>query len=364
MPPPDLNILLPYVTGDLLGVGGALRLTPEHFIVEEMPLYDAMGEGPHLYLNVTKANITTKEVQQQLEKLFALPRGAVGFAGLKDKNALTTQTFSIPSNAAMEMDEALVARVTDTLPLTVNWARRHRNKLKAGHLLGNRFRITITDIALSAEDAITRALAVAERLRQDGAPNYFGPQRFGSEGDNAQSGYEILMGRRNTRDRWLRQFLISSYQSHLCNLYLARRLEMGAFTRILAGDVAKKHATGGIFDVVDVEAEQPRFAAQEISFTAPMFGSKMRRAQSEAAALEQEIEAETGLTDENWRKTHTEGTRRMGRLLAEDLECLPHRDGIELRFALPKGAFATTLLREFMKNQAAPLPSEEIDPIE
>ncbi len=364
MPPPDLNVFLPWSTAALPGVGGALRLAPEHFVVEELPLYEALGEGPHLYINLTKANLTTKEVQQQLERLLGLGRGSVGFAGLKDKYARTTQTFSIPSNAPPEQDEALVARVAEALPVTINWARRHRNKLKAGHLLGNRFQITITDIALPAGEALARAQAVAAALAETGAPNYFGPQRFGGEGDNAQTGYELLTGSRSMRDKWLRQFLVSSYQSHLCNVYLARRVEQGAFTHLWLGDVAKKHATGGIFDVADLEADQPRFDAHEISFTAPMFGSKMRPAQAEAAILEDELAAGTGLTDANWRRMHTDGTRRMGRLFATELAVNEHPLGLEVAFVLPKGAFATTLLREFMKNESAALPPEEAEPFE
>ena len=364
MPPPNLNIDLPYSTGALPGVGGVLRVAPEHFVVEEIPLYEASGEGPHLYINLTKANVTTKEVQQRLEQLFGLQRGSVGFAGMKDKFARTTQTFSVPSNAPPEQDDTLVARVADALPVTINWARRHRNKLKAGHLLGNRFRITITDSALPADEELARAQAIAAMLHAVGAPNYFGPQRFGGEGDNAMTGYELLTGKRSMRDRWLRQFLVSSYQSHLCNLYLARRVELGAFTHLWLGDVAKKHATGGVFDVADLEAEQPRFEAHEISFTAPMFGSKMRRAQAEAALLEDELEAETGLTDVQWRKMHTEGTRRMGRLFAADLALSQSSLGLEVAFMLPKGAFATTLLREFMKDASAALPAEELESFE
>jgi tRNA pseudouridine13 synthase len=361
MPPPDLNITLPWSTGALPGVGGALRLAPEHFIVEEIPLYEALGEGPHLYINLTKQHLTTKEVQQRLEGLLGLSRGSVGFAGMKDKYARTTQTFSIPIHTPPAQDDALVARVAGALPVTINWARRHRNKLKAGHLLGNRFRITITDLPLAPDEALARAQAVAAALAAVGAPNYFGPQRFGGEGDNAVTGYELLTGSRSMRDRWLRQFLVSSYQSHLCNLYLARRVERGAFTHLWLGDIAKKHATGGIFDVTDLEAEQPRFDAREISFTAPMFGNKMRRALGEAALLEHEIEAETGLTDVNWRKMHTEGTRRMGRLFADELVVSVHALGLEVAFALPKGAFATTLLREFMKDQSTVLPPEETE---
>src|SRR5690606_10014064 len=139
----SLELHLPYITNHLPGIGGQLRVTPDHFIVEEVPLYAPSDEGQHLYINLTKTGSTTKEVQMQLERLFELRRGDVGFAGLKDKQARTTQTFSLavgyrpPSFA-----EEAIQRIRDHLPVEVHWARFHRNKLRPGHLLGNRFTIT------------------------------------------------------------------------------------------------------------------------------------------------------------------------------------------------------------------------------
>lgn len=353
---------LPLISADLPGVGGQLRLTPDHFIVEELPLYEPQGDGPHLYLNITKVGLTTKEVQIGLERLLGLGRGEVGFAGLKDKAARTTQTFSVPVNAQRsDGDEALVQRVRDTLPLTVNWARRHRNKLKAGHLLGNHFTIIISDLALPPDAALAAGEAIAQRILRSGAPNYFGRQRFGGHGDNAEQGLEILLGRRHVRDHWLRRFLISAFQSELCNRYLARRVEMGAFAHLLDGDVAKKHATGGMFDVDDAAAEQPRYDNQEISFTAPLYGFKMWPAQRSAAELETSVLAETGLTDDQWRTAKIEGTRRLGRLLTPDLRLATDAAGLRVTFSLPKGGFATTLLREIMKNETDDLPEEQVD---
>ncbi len=364
---------LPYATGELPGLGGRLRTAPADFLVEEIPLYEPVDEGAHLYVRLTRENQTTREVVEALERLFALPRGSVGYAGLKDKAARTTQTFSLPVHSPSPAAVAEMARrIGGALPLQVEWARLHRNKLKVGHLLGNRFAITIREVNLPAEEAMSRAQATAAILQAQGIPNYFGPQRFGGQGDNASAGLELLLGLRRLRDQWLRRFLISSFQSYLSNRLLALRLERNAWLHLLPGDVAKKHATGGIFDVEDLAAEQARFDAQEISFTLPIFGAKMRRARQLAGALEAEVEAETGLTDNHWKSARIEGTRRMGRMLLPDLgialaPAAEQPEGAEagcaltLTFTLPKGGFATSVLREFVKDESEPLPAQEVD---
>ena len=152
--------------------------------------------------------------------------------------------------------------------------------------MGNRFTITVTGLALPAAEAQERAAAIVECIRIVRPPNFFGPQRLGADGHNVRQGLAVLRGELESADRWLRRFLISAFQSYLCNRYLARRVEMDAFEQLLAGDVAKKYATGGMFDVADVEAEQQRYAAKEISFTAPMYGVKMWAAQHAAGELE------------------------------------------------------------------------------
>ena len=347
---PNIDLSLPYISADLPGIGGVLRASPEHFVVEEVPLYAAQGEGQHLYVNITKVGLTTKEVQLHLERLFGLKRDDVGFAGMKDKLARTTQTFSLdvgrqpPSFA----DEAAV-RIDAELPVTVNWTRFHKNKLRLGHLLGNRFAITVTGLALPAEEVSRRAERIVGRLYERGMPNYFGPQRMGKDGSNVRQGLAVLLGERQKLDRWLRRFLISAYQSYLCNRYLARRAETGVFEQLLEGDVAKKYATGGMFDVIDLEAEQVRYVDQEISFTAPIYGPRMWAAKGAAGRLEDEILAEAQITVDHLARAHVEGTRRLGRLLIPDLRVEPTGDGLLVTFMLPKGAFATTVLRELMK---------------
>jgi tRNA pseudouridine13 synthase len=355
-----VELHLPYISRDLPGIGGELRVTPDHFVVEEIPLYTPQGEGQHLYVNLTKIGRTTTEVQAQLERLFELRRGEVGFAGLKDKAARATQTFSLHVGyQSVSYAEDAARRIRDALPVEVHWARFHRNKLRPGHLIGNRFTITVSHLACRLDEAIARVHAIGSYLAQSGLPNFFGPQRFGPGGGNIRQGLEILSGARTVQNRWLRRFLLDSVQSYLCNCYLAHRLEIGAFDQLLLGDIAKKYATGGMFEVENLAAEQLRYTAKEISFTAPLFGPKMWKATGDAGRLEVEVLAGAPVTLEQLAQARVEGTRRMGRLLVDGVQVTaqPGDHAITLHFALPKGAFATTVLREFMKVDLDQAPS-------
>ncbi|MYJ80049.1 MAG: tRNA pseudouridine(13) synthase TruD [Caldilineaceae bacterium SB0670_bin_27] len=346
----ELDLRLPYCTEGLPGLGGQLRSAPDAFVVEEIPLYEASGEGQHLYVNITKEELTSREVQQGLAEAFDLPYRAVGFAGMKDKHARATQTFSLlVGHVDDEFLKAAPARIGEKAPVTVNWVRLHRNKLKKGHLLGNRFTITVTRPSVDGEEAMARATAIAEKVRNSGLPNYYGPQRLGQNGANVRRGWELLQGNKRMANRWLRSLLLASVQSYLCNRYLALRQQKDSFTTLLTGDIAKKHDTGGLFVVADQAAEQGRFERKEISFTAPIYGPKMWEAEAEAGALELEIWTESGLDMGALARAKMMGTRRLGRILLNDLSVRQKGKDIVVAFSLPKGAFATTVLREFMK---------------
>ncbi len=336
---------LPYISTHLPGIRGRLRARPEFFIVEEVPVYEPCGEGEHTFLWITKREMTSTYVRDRLAKIFGVRKEDVGMAGLKDRHAVTTQMFSVPR----VLPEEAVERLRHEFPeIHVHWAKQHRNKLKPGHLLGNRFRITVVD---TAPGDLERAQAIAAHLRRVGVPNYYGEQRFGREGDNPERGRDVLRGR-GPRDKWLRRFLISAYQAYLFNRYLARRVEEGKFTRILEGDIAKKADTGGLFVVRDVAAEQPRYERGEIHFTGPMYGYKMWEAEAEAGALEQAILAEENLTLKDFRKAKVKGTRRLGRLWLQDLRIEQDEEGhLVFVFFLPKGAFATVVMREFLRGE-------------
>jgi tRNA pseudouridine13 synthase len=244
-------------------------------------------------------------------------------------------------------DKSVVARrIEENLPVEVGWVRRHRNKIKAGHLLGNRFRIVV----LGPEpDALPRAKAIVRALRERGLPNFYGPQRFGGEGDNAERGREILMTGRGPRKRWLRRLLLRAFQSALFNTWLVQRIDRGWFERLLVGDVAKKRDTGGLFEVEDAEVDQLRFEGDEITYTGPIYGSRLWWATGEPGELEREVLEQAEVTLEMLDRAHLDGSRRRARLLLQDLEVEPHFDGLLFAFSLPKGCYATTVLREVTK---------------
>lgn len=349
---------LPFITPELPGVGGRLKAEPAHFVVEEIPVYEASDSGPHLYVSLTREGWTTRRLADALADLFGVSRRDVGFAGLKDRNARCTQTFSLPGLAPED-----AARIEPVLPVQLNWARQHGNKLKIGHLLGNRFRITVSDLAAPPDEALARSQAIAAAIAQRGVPNFFGPQRFGHEGANVAKGRAALLGQGPRRDPWLNRLLVSAYQSHLFNRYLTRRIELGLFGQVLEGDVCKKAETGGMFQVQDAAMEQPRYERGEITYTGPIYGKKMWAALGPAADLEASVLAEAELSDEDLRRVRVDGTRRPARLWLPAIDLAIEGNDLHVAFVLPKGAYATTVLREFLKSDqelaSAPEESEE-----
>ncbi len=331
---------LPYLSSGP-GIGGDLKERPEDFVVREVPAYEPSGEGGHLYMRIQRKGMATREVADRLARALDVPAREIGYAGLKDKHALTTQTFSVPM-AGISQEEA-IDRMACLEGIYVEWARRHANKLKPGHLRGNEFSILVRG---TCEDAMGKAMDIAEELASTGIANYYGTQRFGSNQDNHLRGMEILKsgsGQRTTK--WERRFLLAACQSYLCNQYIALRIGKGLFGVVMKGDIAKKHDTGGIFLA---ETEDERAARHEISFTAPIFGYRMRQPEGLPKELEYSLLAREGLTTEEFRGARLAGSRRAGRIFTH-ISLEEESDGIRFKFFLPKGSFATSLMREFMK---------------
>jgi tRNA pseudouridine13 synthase len=337
---------LPFVTADLPGSAGHIKASPEDFRVDEVLAYALTGSGPHLYLQVEKRGRTTREVLRAIAAALGVPERDAGFAGLKDKQALTTQWLSFPAPreppaGALAGDGWRVLAVS-----------RHGNKLRPGHGRGNRFAVAVRG------GDLTRARACAAALAARGLANFFGPQRFGAEGDNAEVGKAILLGRtdstrvnRALRDRFLRRLSISAYQSLLFNRWLSERTADGFFDRALAGDVMKKLDSGGLFTCEDPAADGPRVLRFEISPAGPIFGHKMRPAAGEPLLREERLLAAEGMALPDFARGggEAEGTRRAARLpVAVALE--PLEDGYLASFELPKGSYATVLLRELTKS--------------
>ncbi len=344
---------LPFVTADLPGSGGTVRTTPEDFRVDEVAAYLPSGAGPHLYLRIEKRGRTTRDAVRTLAHALGVPERDAGFAGMKDKDAVTTQWLSFP--VASDPDVAALAGPG----LRIVEASRHANKLRTGHVRANVFSLLVR----GGDPA--RARAAAQALAARGLANFFGPQRFGTEGRNAEVGRALLRGeetpeaRRAARDRFLRRLSISAYQALLFNRWLGERMADGLFAAALAGDVMKKLDSGGLFTCEDPAVDGPRVAAFEISPAGPMFGHKLRAAAAAALVREERILAAEGMTLEAFARGggEAEGTRRAARLRAE-VHVEPEGDGYRARFELPKGSYATVVLREIMKGEAE-VPEEE-----
>jgi tRNA pseudouridine13 synthase len=341
---------LPYITGHLPGIGGKIKESVEDFRVDEVAVFDAEGGGQHMFVNLTRSGITTRDVLRDLSKLFELKQRSVGYAGLKDKYAVASQTFSMDFGIDRPSGEDVKTLIEENLPFIVNWAKYHSRKLKSGQLRGNNFTINITGLEISRQEALDRTRAIVDHISSVGLPNYYGPQRVGEEGKNLLRGYDIIKGELRIHDRWLRRFLVSSYLNHVFNLYLAERIKRGHYDKLILGDIAKKTDTGGLFIVEDLEKEQPRYEKKEISFTAPIYGPKMWFASGPSGDFEMEMLEKSDVTLEELKRERVRGTRRVGRLTL-DISVIEHEKGIQLQFFLPKGAYATILLREIMKSQ-------------
>ncbi len=401
-----------YLTQELPGIGGRIRAQLDDFVVEEQPLYSPCGSGEHVYFCVEKRDLSTLEA---LEWLAARPERPVrdfGYAGLKDRKGVTRQTISLRGGDLDEIESLEVSK------LKVLWADRHQNKLRVGHLRGNRFSIRVRGACEGAGELID---PIVERVRACGLPNYFGPQRFGNRGDAQWVGLSMLRldargavrrilgspsetennpnvvaarylflqyrwreafdrfppsyreerrlleyllraGERYSRAikslrREIQRLYFSAFQSYLFNQVLERRLEAseGLLGTMWEGDVAFLHRNGAVFTVENPDAEQPRADEFEISPSGPIFGKKTVHPTGGHAEIEQGVLADFGCRAADFhqlqQRCQLDGGRRPLRVRVDDLSWREDEDGLVFDFFLPKGSYATTFLREIMKNE-------------
>jgi tRNA pseudouridine13 synthase len=392
----------PYLTADMPGVGGRTKVRNADFRVQEIPLYTPRGHGEHTYVTIEKDGLTTFRAVDRIARALRINPRSVGYAGLKDAHAVTTQMLSLG-----DVDPAQVKSL-DLPGIRVLDVSRHTNKLKMGHLRGNRFTIRIRDVP---EGALPSARAILDVLERRGVPNYFGEQRFGLREDTHQLGRALVRrapeelvrhlvgmphpaesanvrrarelfdegdlvasaaawpgGMENERrvvqslidhpGDWrraansvptkMRKFYISAYQGALFNRILARRLD--TLDRLQVGDLANIHGKRAVFLGEDVDAEQPRADRLEISPSGPLYGYKLTMAQGLPGQMEQQVLDEEGLSLEDFRLRGTKlrGARRAMRIPLQDVG-LGYENGIVLSFALPPGCYATTVLAEVQK---------------
>jgi tRNA pseudouridine13 synthase len=338
----------PFLTADLPGIGGVIKREPEDFEVEEIPAYPPSGSGDFLYLWIEKRSMGAEYFTRLIARLLDLSPGEVGVAGLKDRHAVTRQMVSVPARA-----EPRVAAL-DIEGIRVLQVSRHGNKLRPGHLHGNRFRILIRDVA---PEAAERVEPILNRIRQQGLPNFYGSQRFGNQGETARIGLAMLRGTnpRPPRNPFLRKLALSAAQAALFNHYLRRRAEDGLMRTVIPGDVMAKWPAGGMFVASDISREQARFNAREIIHAGPIFGRKTFAAASDAAAREKIALEEAEIVTAAFASFGKllQGTRRHNLVYVDDLEGEIESSGLRLTFSLPAGSYATVLLRELTKSEAS-----------
>jgi tRNA pseudouridine13 synthase len=330
--------------------------SPRDFTVEEIPLYDFTGEGEHLVLTVRKKELTTWEMLDIISGHIGIKRKEIGYAGLKDKHAMTIQSISIPAKFEEKM------RSFEHPQIKILNSIKHNNKIRVGHLKGNRFQIRLKKVLGIQKEKLDSAL---KWIKANGVPNYFGNQRFGTDGTNWIDGKKILEGELKIRDRKTREFLIGSYQSYLFNQWLSKRMEINLllekfseeeteqvmklpegslkgtqaqhhFFKLLEGDIMMHYPYGRLFEAEDLSKEAERFISKDIAPTGLVPGSKTRRASGVARVLEEEFDETMKLY----------GARRYAWIQVTDIKSqyIEEKAHYELGFVLPKGCYATNVL--------------------
>jgi tRNA pseudouridine13 synthase len=400
-----------YLTSQVPGIGGQIKETPADFQVTEIPLYEPCGSGEHTYALVEKEGLTTLELLHRLARELGIAERELGYAGMKDARGITRQTVSSPRVAPERLLGLTIPKVR------ILSAVRHGNKLRLGHLAGNRFRIRIREPLPGTERHAEATLAI---LATRGVPNFFGQQRYGVQGNSHLIGLALLRGDHQGaitaligspdavhEPRWqeaiiafqaghlaeslalfpghcrterelvrrlcqqptdwqrawrgvhprLVSLYLSACQSALFDRVLAARLD--TFDQVLIGDIAYKHANGACFLVDDATEAAPRAASFDISATGPLFGARMLAPQGESLAREEAVLTAAGLTGAEFGQAGPaclNGERRPLRVPLGAPQLTGQDGDLVVEFDLPKGSYATVVLREMMKSPAMDSP--------
>lgn len=316
------------------------RSRPEDFVVEEIAGFEPSGAGEHLVLDVEKRGMNTVFAARLIAQWAGVPEKAVGYAGLKDRHAVTRQRFSVHLPGREAPDPAAL----ETPGLRVLGAARHARKLPRGGLAGNRFEITLRDVQGNREAIDSRLAALAAR----GVPNYFGEQRFGRGGDNVAQAIAMFAGRRVRGEE--RSLLLSAARSELFNRVLAERVLAGTWDRPMDGEVWMLDGRRSVFGPEAFTTElEARLTAFDIHPTGPLWGRGALRSTGECAALEEAVTARDDgpALRRGLEAAGLEQERRALRLRPADIDAqwLSDRD-LVLRFSLPAGTYATSVLAE------------------
>ncbi len=346
------------------------RQNSNDFVVEEIPLYEFSGEGEHLALQIRKKNTSTFEMVDTIASYLGIKRKEIGYAGLKDKNALTYQYISIHKKYEKELERFKHPSIKILL------TTYHKNKIRLGHLKANRFFIRVKKV--NPTDA-TKIGEVLKHIESFGMPNFFGYQRFGNDGNNHIRGEKIAKGEKKERNPRIRKLLISAYQSHLFNLWLSKRIELSKLLesfsvnelesllnlpkselqylkkqehpfKLFQGDIMQHYPYGKLYEFDASLEEAVRLKTKDVAPTGLLCGKRAKLSSGYAREIEKSFD-ETIQAD---------GGRRYAWVFPEDIEgkYIAEEAWYEFHFTLPKGSYATALLEEIAKKEIKPKESE------
>ncbi|MGR5353803.1 tRNA pseudouridine(13) synthase TruD [Vibrio sp. DNB22_19_2] len=336
----DILSSLAFLTGKPVA-SAKIKAQPEHFQVREDLGFAFTGEGEHLMVRIRKTGENTSFVANELAKACGVKSKDVSWAGLKDRHAVTEQWLSVhlPKGETPDFTEFLAQYPSIEILAT----DRHNKKLRPGDLVGNEFAVTLSDVSDVAD--VEQRL---EKVKQVGVPNYFGSQRFGSDGNNLVEARR--WGRENvrTRNQNKRSMYLSAARSWIFNRIVSARLEKGLFDQFIEGDIAQTETGIQVVDASNLVELQAQFEQGGVSITAALAGDNDLPTQAQAQALEQPF-----LDDEpdlmklicGNRMRHD---RRDIALKPKDLAWTVDGNNITLTFSLDAGSFATSIVRELV----------------
>jgi tRNA pseudouridine13 synthase len=336
------------------------KQSKDDFVVTEIPLYEFSGEGEHIIIKLRKKDLSTWDALQIIANTIGCKNRDIGYAGLKDKNALTIQHISIHKQY-LEQIEAFEHPLIKFLETT-----RHNNKIKIGHLKGNKFFIRIKRV-LPKDNYILEN--ILQQIATYGIPNYFGFQRFGIDGDNYIKGKAIIDEELKEKNIKLKKMYLNSYQSHLFNNWLSQRIEISKLIngfkpkeiadklqmsiqevsdlkkqkhpfKVMLGDVMSHYPYGKIFHIEELQIEADKFNLRDRVPTGLLPGKKAKMALDMALKYEKDNDVKTTL----------DGTRRFAWIFLDDISSKynEEKNHFELEFSLPKGSYATEVIRELI----------------
>ncbi len=317
-----------------------LKAEPEDFWVEEQLSFVPSGHGPHWLLRVEKRGANTRWVAAELARLAGVAAHDVGYAGLKDRHAVTAQWFSVPAAPALPADDWRALRTAEFRVLEVHANLR---KLKRGALTGNRFRIRLRRVSWPRDSLEEKLTAI----REHGVPNYFGPQRFGREAYNLDRLAAWVGGSNAPRGRTERGFALSAARSLIFNASLAQRVAAGDWSTLSPGDLASLEGSGSHFQVAAVDDTLvQRLAAFDIHPSGPLWGRGEPRTQGVILERELEVAQDFAEVAALLAAQGLEQERRSLRCAVRDLAVEFEAGSLTLSFSLGRGQFATAVLRE------------------